>query len=135
MASLIDTVRLSLHVLAATIWVGGQFTLAALLPVLRSGDPELPGKAARAFNRIAWPAFGILIATGIWNMAAVSDDPKTHTTSYMVVMTLKLVAVAASGLAAWAHIKATSKKALAIFGAVGGLSAILAVIFGVALAG
>lgn len=28
-----DTIRLFLHVLAATIWVGGQITLAALVPV------------------------------------------------------------------------------------------------------
>jgi uncharacterized membrane protein len=30
-----DTIRLFLHVLAATVWVGGQLTLAALVPVLR----------------------------------------------------------------------------------------------------
>jgi putative copper export protein len=30
-----DTVRLFLHVLAATVWVGGQITLVALVPVLR----------------------------------------------------------------------------------------------------
>ena len=30
-----DTIRLFLHVLAATIWVGGQLVLAALAPVLR----------------------------------------------------------------------------------------------------
>ena len=31
-----DTIRLFLHVLAATIWVGGQLTLAALVPVTRA---------------------------------------------------------------------------------------------------
>ncbi len=32
----LDTVRLSLHVLAATVWVGGQLTLVGLLPGLRA---------------------------------------------------------------------------------------------------
>lgn len=30
-----DTVRMFVHVLAATVWVGGQLTLAALVPALR----------------------------------------------------------------------------------------------------
>jgi len=30
-----ETIRLFLHVLAATVWVGGQITLAALVPALR----------------------------------------------------------------------------------------------------
>ena len=59
-----DTIRLFLHVLAATVWVGGQITLAALVPVLRRLGAELPRSAARAFNRVAWPAFGVLILTG-----------------------------------------------------------------------
>ena len=32
-----DTVRLFLHVLAATIWVGGQLVLAALVPCSTDG--------------------------------------------------------------------------------------------------
>ena len=49
----VGTVRLFLHVIAATIWVGGQFALAGLVPVLRAQDPGLPKIAAQAFNRIA----------------------------------------------------------------------------------
>ena len=42
-----DTVRLFLHVLAATVWVGGQLTLAPLVPVLSSAGAEVPRAAAR----------------------------------------------------------------------------------------
>jgi len=132
MASFADTVRLSLHVLAATIWVGGQFTLAGLLPVLRTGDPELPKRAAQAFNKIAWPAFGVLVLTGFWNIAATDDDTSN---AHATVLTLKLLAVAASGLTAWAHIRATSRTQLAVFGALTAVSAIAAVVLGVVLAG
>jgi putative copper export protein len=31
-----STVRLFVHVVAATVWVGGQLTLAALVPGLRA---------------------------------------------------------------------------------------------------
>jgi hypothetical protein len=37
-----DTIRLFLHVLAATIWVGGQIVLAALVPILRRAGSPLP---------------------------------------------------------------------------------------------
>ena len=62
-----DTIRLFLHVLAATIWVGGQITLAALVPVLRRLGADIPRAAARRFNQVAWPAFAVLVITGIWN--------------------------------------------------------------------
>src|ERR1022692_1411034 len=51
-----DTVRLFLHVLDATVWVGGQLTLAVLVPVLRTQGPDAPRRAARRFNLVAWPA-------------------------------------------------------------------------------
>jgi putative copper export protein len=71
-----DTIRLFLHVLAATVWVGGQLTLAALVPVLRRLGAEIPRAAARRFNQVAWPAFAVLIVTGVWNVIAVhSLDP------------------------------------------------------------
>ena len=68
-----DTLRLFLHVLAATVWVGGQLTLAALVPTLRRLGTDMPKAAARQFNRVAWPAFGVLIVTGVWNVVAERD--------------------------------------------------------------
>ena len=126
------TIRLFLHVLAATIWVGGQITLAALVPTLRQLGTELPSKAAQTFSRIAWPAFGVLILTGIWNIIAEHD--KDHG-SYSAVLGIKMAVVAISGVTAWLHERAKTKRATAVFGALTGLSALGALFLGIVLAG
>ena len=64
----VDELRVFLHVLAATVWVGGQLVLAGLVPALRRLGPDAPRVVAGQFNRIAWPAFAVLVATGIWNV-------------------------------------------------------------------
>jgi putative copper export protein len=127
-----DTIRLFLHVLAATVWVGGQLTLAALVPALRGLGAEIPRSAARAFNKVAWPAFGILLATGVWNVIA---EHGKITGDYQATLTVKLVVVAVSGVTAWLHARARSRAGLAVFGALTGLSALGALFLGVLLAG
>lgn len=126
-----DTVRLFLHVLAATVWVGGQLTLAFLVPPLRRLGAELPRAAARAFNKVAWPAFAVLIVTGVWNVIAVRGQ--VHG-AYQVTLTVKLVAVAVSGVTAWLHARAKSPAGLAVFGSLTGLSALAALFLGILLA-
>jgi putative copper export protein len=127
-----DTVRLFLHVLAATIWVGGQLTLAALVPALRGLGAEVPRSAARAFNRVAWPAFAVLLLTGVWNVIAVRAQ---DTGDYRVTLIVKLVVVAVSGVTAWLHARAKSPAGLAVFGSLTGVSALAALFLGVMLAG
>ncbi len=127
-----DTIRLFLHVLAATVWVGGQITLAAVVPVLRRLGADLPRAAARRFNQVAWPAFGVLIITGIWNIAAVRGEV---TGSYETTLIIKLVVVAISGVTAALHARARSPAGLAVFGALTGISALAALFLGVVLAG
>ena len=127
-----DTIRLFLHVLAATVWVGGQITLAALVPVLRRRGAEIPRAAARRFNQVAWPAFGVLIVTGIWNVAAVRSQ--IHG-SYRTTLIVKLVVVAISGVTALLHARARTSAGQAVFGALTGLSALAALFLGVLLAG
>lgn len=129
----VGTLRLTLHVLAATVWVGGQFTLAGLVPGLRSIDADLPRRMARRFNRIAWPAYGALVATGIWNLLA--EKVTDQSTAYQVTLFVKLVVVAVSGVAAWAHSTTKNKAVLAIGGALGALAAVAALFLGVLLAG
>jgi putative copper export protein len=125
------TLRLFLHVLAATVWVGGQLTLAGLVPGLRALGPDAPRTVARRFNRIAWPAFVVLIITGIWNITAVHVGDTS--TSYQVTLMVKLLVVALSGVSAAIHIGARTKLALAVFGALSGLSALGALFLGVLL--
>lgn len=127
-----DTVRLFLHVLAASVWVGGQITLAALVPALRRAGVDVPRTAANAFNRIAWPAFGVLVITGIWNV--VAERAKEHG-AYSATLDVKYALVLASGVTAFLHARAATKTALAVFGALTGLTALGAMFVGVLLAG
>ena len=126
-------VRLSLHVLAATIWVGGQFTLAGLVPVLRGAGTGVAPAAARQFSKLAWPAYAVLLATGIWNIAAT--DPAHQSTAWQAVLGAKIGVFLLSGLSAWMHQRASRPRDLAIWGAISGISAPAALVLGVALAG
>jgi putative copper export protein len=129
-----DTIRLFLHVLAATIWVGGQLTLAALVPVLRRFGADALGAAARRFNQVAWAAFGVLIVTGIWNIVAVRSQI-SHSASYRTTLIVKLAVVVVSGVTAALHVRSRTARSRAVFGALTGLSALAALFLGVLLAG
>lgn len=126
-----DTIRLFLHVLAATVWVGGQITLAALVPALRAAGADVPKAAARAFNRVAWPAFAVLLLTGVWNVVAEGDKGAAYERTLM----LKYLLVVASGVTAFVHARAQSRRMMAVFGALTGLTALATLFVGVLLAG
>lgn len=128
-----ETLRLFLHILAATIWVGGQLTLAALVPTLRAMGAQAPKAAARRFNQVAWPAFGVLVLTGIWNIVAEGD--KQSDPGYQATLGIKMALVLLSGVSAFLHTRAKTRASLAVWGAVAGLSALGATLFGVVLAG
>src|SRR5262249_38306802 len=127
-----DTIRLFLHVTAATIWVGGQLTLAALVPVLRQAGANIPAAAAPRFSQGARPAFAVLGATRIWKMVA---GPAHISGQYETTLIVKLIVVLISGATAFLHARARTKPALALFGALTGLSALAAVFLGILLAG
>ncbi|MEW6475581.1 MAG: CopD family protein [Actinomycetota bacterium] len=128
-----DTLRLFLHVLAATVWVGGQLTLAGLVPGLRALGPDVPRTVVRRFNRIAWPAFGVLFVTGLWNLSETNFGQQT--TAWQATLFAKLVIVALAGVSAALHTHASSRKAVAIWGALSGLTSLLALFYGVQLHG
>lgn len=128
----LHTIRLFVHVLAATVWVGGQLTLAGLVPGLRALDPDLPRTVARRFNRIAWPAYALLVVTGIWNILEI--DP-SWSGAYATTLMVKIVVVALSGISAAAHAASRSKVGLAVWGALTGLTALGALFLGIMLHG
>lgn len=132
LASAVDGIRLSLHVLAAAIWVGGQFTLAGLVPTARGLGADAPRALARAFARVQWPAYLVLLATGVWNMSAVS---KGQPHAWQVLLGVKIAVVLLAGAAAGIHSRATSRPAIAAWGAIGSLASLAALVMGVFLAG
>jgi putative copper export protein len=128
------TVRLFLHVLGAAVWVGGQVALAGVVPVVRrSAGTEATRAVARRFQLVAWPAFALLVGTGIWNLYAVKVGDQSS--RYVTTLVWKLVLVTISGLAAAGHIMLTRRRP-ALGGALAGgalLAALGALFFGMLL--
>ena len=128
----LTTVRLFLHVLAAAVWVGGQFALAGLVPTLRKVSPEATKPVARAFARVAWPAFAVLVITGLWNIAEV--DVTNTDTAYQVTLMFKITLAILSGVFVAVHAAGRTKVVIAVGGALGLLCALGAMFLGVLLA-
>jgi putative copper export protein len=125
-----DTFRLALHVLAAAVWVGGQVTMAGLVPALRTVEGA-PRAAARAFARVAWPAFAVSVITGIWNVFEV--DMAAAATPYHLTLGIKVLLVVAVGLSAWYHGITSDRRVLAATGALSAVGSIGALFLGVLL--
>ncbi len=126
-----DTWRLFLHVIAAAIWIGGQFALAGVVPTVRQAAPGATTAIARAFARVAWPAFAVLVVTGIWNLSAVHIGDATI--EYQVTAFVKVALAAASGAGAAVHQLSRSRAGLALGGAVGAIAGVGALFLGVLL--
>jgi putative copper export protein len=130
------TIRLFLHVLGAAIWVGGQIALASIVPIARRvGGVEVTRAVARRFQQVAWPAFALLLATGVWNL--VAEKVGDRSSQYRTTLLVKLLLVAISGACAFGHILVARRRPV-LGGALAGLAlltALGATFFGVLLAG
>lgn len=126
----LDTIRLFLHVFAAAVWVGGQVVLAALVPRLRDYDGATK-VAARGFAMVAWPAFFVVVVTGMWSLAEVEIGDTT--TTYQVTVMIKVTLAVLSGAAAAVHAVGNSIAAKAVGGSLGLLGALGAMFFGLLL--
>ena len=106
-----------------------QDLLGSFVPVLRKTAPDAMKPVARAFARVAWPAFGVIVATGLWNLVEVNVSDTS--TEYQVTVFVKvLLSMVAAGAVA-VHQIGRSKAALAIGGALGALASVAALFVGV----
>jgi putative copper export protein len=133
LAPALDTVRLTLHVLAASIWVGGQIVMSGLVGPTRTLGTDAPKTLAAAFAKMAWPAYVVLVVTGLWNISTFHWAAQSG--AWKAVLMAKIAVVVLAGLGAFLHARATTKPALALWGSVAGLSSIAALAMGILLAG
>lgn len=113
------------------MWVGGQIALAGLVGTVRKQSAEGPRAVARAFARLAWPAFGVLLITGIWNLTAI--DLGNTTTAYQVTVFVKITVAVAAAVFVLIHSLGRTKLALALGGALGLLCSLAALYLGILL--
>lgn len=86
-----------LHLVAASIWVGGSIFIGVILsPMLNMITRTVEEriiiliKIGRRFSYIAIPSFGVLVLTGIYNSKAFPFDPSTlYQTNYGVILLVK----------------------------------------------
>ena len=125
------TWRLFLHILAATVWIGGQFTLAGVVPIVRTANRELLPRIARRFAQLSWPAFVVVLLTGLWNIAEV--NVADHDTAYQVTLFLKIAFAVGSAVAAFIHTISSGKLGKALGGALSLLLGLAALFVGMLL--
>ncbi len=111
--ALADGLVIWIHLIGASIWVGGSIFLGiVLVPVLKSHTKTLEEmvalmvKIGRRFNKITIPAFGALIATGIYNSRALLGEPGTLIdTTYGIILLTKIILVIGTIVAYIIHIR------------------------------
>lgn len=66
-----------LHLVSASIWVGGLVTLGALVAAVRREgvDRSVLQAMARMFSRVSWPAMAVAFITGAWMSIDRIDEP------------------------------------------------------------
>ncbi len=98
--------NVTIHVLAALVWLGGMFFLALVgAPVLRAVEPaelrqKLFDQLGRRFRSVGWITLGVLIVTGIVNLhfrgalhVEVWRNPEFWRSSWGLALGVKLTAV------------------------------------------
>lgn len=110
-----------IHLLSATVWVGGLVVLGGLVPAVRkvTDDRSVIQAIAKRFGVMSWTALGLLVLTGT---LMVFDRVWTRT----LIAKIGLVMLSAL-LAVW-HTMAAREQSPAVRGAIQGVILILALV-------
>ena len=128
----LESLRIFLHLIAVSVWVGGQIVLAGLVPRVRAVAPQAMSPIAKGFARVAWPAMVVILFTGAWGLASTEAADKG--TVYMTTFGLKMLLVGFAVAATIIHSVGTTKMAKALGGAVGLFASLAATYAGILLA-
>lgn len=88
-----------LHLVSASVWVGGLITLGALVSAVRREgvDRSVLQAMARMFGRVSWTAMGVAVLTGAWMAIDEIGEP-----ALAVKMATVAVTAALAGYHQWA---------------------------------
>lgn len=111
--ALTDILVFWVHLTCASIWVGGSLFLGVVLAPMLGTIADSPAdrlalmlRIGRRFNRIALPAFIILIITGIYNSRAFLFQPDALLASdYGIILLIKIIFVIITMIIYVIHIK------------------------------
>lgn len=84
-----------LHIVGASVWLGGLITLGALVAAVRraGADRSVLQVMARQFGRVSWAAMAVAVLSGAWMAIDFLERPGLATKFGAVALT--------AGLAAW----------------------------------
>ena len=105
MSITLDGVVRFVHLLSASVWVGGMVAMTSVLPgMLAAGfhGSEVRG-VARRFSTITFPAMVIAAATGIWKITGGGTEVTTTITAKLALTTFAVL------LALW-HARASGLR-------------------------
>jgi copper resistance protein D len=115
--NIIDGFIIWIHLLSASIWVGGSIFIGIILaPMLKQIGNSVEEriiimiKIGRRFNNIAFPSFIILMLTGLYNSRFFFEHPQTFIeTDYGILLFIKIVLVVITFASYIVHIKTFGK--------------------------
>ncbi|MCY3975939.1 MAG: CopD family protein [Thaumarchaeota archaeon] len=108
-----------IHLIAASIWLGGSIFIGVVMaPILKEifdsqKRLQIMIKIGKRFNKIAMPAFVILIITGIYKAHPFLTAPDImFTTNYGYLLLIKIILVVLLALSFIIHIKMINNELL-----------------------